>query len=482
MAKSIIARKLHRPALVLGFAMAAIGGLGILGLAGEAAAQPRRVPQSQAEITLSFAPLVERAAPAVVNILATTFVQRPNKSPLFDDPFFRRFFGDDDRPRRRESEAVGSGVIVGEDGLIVTTHHVIEDADEITVILADRREFIAEIVRDDERTDLAVLKIDVGDEKLPFLPLADSDELEVGELVLAIGNPFGVGQTVTSGIVSALARTNTGISDFNFFVQTDAAINPGNSGGALVRMDGSLAGINTAIFSRSGGSQGVGFAIPANMVRTVIASVGAAGGLQRPWLGADGQSVTSEMAAELKLDRPVGFVIGELYPGGPAERAGVKVGDIIIGLGGRSVDDDVALRFRLATTEVNGTVPLMILRSGRELELDLPVETPPEKPRADLSEFSGNSPFAGATVVNLSPAVADALGVDLFAEGVMIVKVANRSRAARVGLLPLDIIVAVNGVEMERAADLRRALRARPRQWRLSIRRRGRILNVDLPA
>ncbi|MEK9725327.1 MAG: trypsin-like peptidase domain-containing protein, partial [Rhodospirillaceae bacterium] len=218
---------------------------------------------------------------------------------LFDDPFFKRFFGDGfgvplNQPETRRQNSLGSGVIVDPAGVIVTNRHVIQGADEIQVILADRREFRATVMATDAKTDLAVLNVDTGGRKLPHIELQDSDDLEVGDLVLAIGNPFGVGQTVTSGIVSALARTRVGISDYQFFIQTDAAINPGNSGGALVTMDGRLAGVNTAIFSRGGGSIGIGFAIPANMVASVINAAVAGGEIHRPWLGAAGQLVTSE--------------------------------------------------------------------------------------------------------------------------------------------------------------------------------------------
>ncbi|MBX6368535.1 MAG: trypsin-like peptidase domain-containing protein, partial [Rhodospirillales bacterium] len=253
-------------------------------------AADRVLPDSREQIKLSFAPVVKRTAPAVVNVFSRRIVRRSGPPPgLFNDPLFRRFFGDAipfGLPQERVQNSLGSGVLVARDGLIVTNNHVIDGADEIIVVLADRREFEAQIVRRDERTDLAVLKIDVGNEALPYLELGDSDSLEVGDLVLAIGNPFGVGQTVTSGIVSALARTQVGISDFRFFIQTDAAINPGNSGGALVDLDGKLVGINTAIYSRSGGSIGIGFAIPASMVRAVVAGAATGGRVVRPWLGA----------------------------------------------------------------------------------------------------------------------------------------------------------------------------------------------------
>jgi len=367
------------------------------------------------------------------------------------------------------------------DGLIVTNHHVIAGADEITVVLWDRREFKAEIVRTDERTDLAVLRIAGAGKALPYLELADSDALEVGDLVLAIGNPFGVGQTVTSGIVSALARTNVGIADYNFFIQTDAAINPGNSGGALVTMDGRLAGVNTAIFSRTGGSQGIGFAVPSNMVRTVIASVGVAGALRRPWLGAKGQTVTPELAASLGLERPIGSVVREVYPRGPAERAGLAVGDVVISVDGKEVVDDDALRFRVATGALGKTAKLTVRRQARVRELTLPLEAPPEDPPRNQTQVSGRNPLAGATVINLSPAVADELGLDTFARGVLVTAVVRDSSAARLGVQPGDIIIAVNGGDAEDVAALQRLLRNGSGRWQVTVRRGERVLTATVP-
>ena len=263
-----------------------------------ALSQERRVPASQAELRLSYAPIVQRVQPAVVNVYAAKMVQ--NHNPLLDDPIFRRFFGVPGQQQEQTQRSLGSGVMVDPSGLVVTNVHVIEGADEVKVSLADKREFEAEIVLKDTRSDLAVLRLKDTHEQFPTLDFANSDELQVGDVVLAIGNPFGVGQTVTHGIISALARTQVGITDYQFFIQTDAAINPGNSGGALVDMTGKLAGINTAIFSRSGGSQGIGFAIPANMVRVVVASAKSGGkAVKRPWLGARLQAVTPEIAETL---------------------------------------------------------------------------------------------------------------------------------------------------------------------------------------
>ncbi|MGB7259478.1 MAG: trypsin-like peptidase domain-containing protein, partial [Pseudolabrys sp.] len=274
--------------------------------AGSASAQDRSLPGA-ADLRVSYAPIVQHVSPAVVNVYAAKVVQ--NRNPLFDDPIFRRFFGVPGGGSQVQ-RSLGSGVIVDASGLVVTNVHVIEGADEVKVSLADKREFEATLVLKDPRSDLAILRIKDAHERFPFLEFANSDALQVGDVVLAVGNPFGVGQTVTHGIISALARTQVGITDYQFFIQTDAAINPGNSGGALVDMSGRLVGINTAIFSRSGGSQGVGFAIPANMVRVVVASARGGGhAVKRPWLGAKLQAVTGDLAESLGLKRPTGALV-----------------------------------------------------------------------------------------------------------------------------------------------------------------------------
>lgn len=461
-------------------AATAIVWLTVAGFTTGAIAQ-KIVPGSSEAVTLSFAPLVKQAAPAVVNIFTRKAVTR-QVSPLFDDPFFRRFFGDALPRQRREriENSLGSGVIVQSDGLIVTNFHVISGADEIKVVLADRREFTATVLREDERSDLAVLKIETSDE-LPYIEIGNSDELEVGDLVIAIGNPFGVGQTVTSGIVSGLARTNVGISDFNFFIQTDAAINPGNSGGALLRMDGKLAGVNTAIFSRSGGSQGIGFAVPANMVRTVIAGAGIAGRLQRPWLGANTQDVTAEIAEAIGLVRPIGALVAELHPDGPARRSGLRVGDIITEIDGQRVDDMESLEFRIATGVIGDTADLSVMRADGDIRIRLPLEAPPEIPPRDEALLRGAQPIAGATVVNLSPAVAEERGLSRLATGVVIVDVARGSPAARLGFRPDDIVLEVNDTEIESVATLLSVVAASPDAWRLAILRDGKELTLTVP-
>ena len=429
----------------------------------------RVVPDVREKVTLSFAPLVRDASPAVVNVFTRKAVRsRGPASPLFNDPFFRRFFGDslgEARPRKRFENSLGSGVIVRPDGLIVTNFHVIEGADSITVVLSDRREFAAKILREDERTDLAILKIDAADEALPHIALSDSDELEVGDLVLAIGNPFGVGKTVTSGIVSGLARTQVGISDFNFFIQTDAAINPGNSGGALLRMDGTLAGINTAIFSRSGGSQGIGFAIPSNMVRTVIDGAAAGEALRRAWLGASFETVTADIAEAIGLPRPEGVILSAIHPRGPAARSGLESGDIITAINGQPVFHTEGLRFRIATGVVGEEARLLVRRPSAQLEVSITLELPPEIPLRDERVLQGRHPIAGATVVNLSPAVAEEMGRDHFEEGVIIRSIAEGSPAYRLSFQIGDVIFAVNEVEIDAVSDLAERTAATRPQW-----------------
>ena len=446
---------------------------------GPAAAQDRRVPATAPEVRLSYAPIVKRVAPAVVTISAGRAVATGN--PLFNDPFFRRFFGPGfGMPQERQQRALGSGVIVDADGLIVTNNHVIEGATEIKVSLADKREFEAELVLKDSRTDLAVLRIKNGRERFPATEFGNSDALEVGDVVLALGNPFGVGQTVTHGIVSAVARTQVGISDYQFFIQTDAAINPGNSGGPLVDMAGKLVGINTAIFSRSGGSMGIGFAIPANMVKVVVASAqGGGDAVRRPWLGARLQAVTPEIAETLGLRRPGGALVAGVTEGSPAARAGLRTGDLIAAVDDFAVDDPNAFEYRLATKPIGGTAQLRIIRAGRTLTVVLPLLTAPEGPRDELV-IRARSPFMGAKVVNLSPALAEELRIDAASGGVVIVEVAGGSPAESYGFRPGDLVVSVNNEDIARTRDLDRLARAGGRLWRVTIVRGGQRISAVL--
>ena len=458
-------------------ALAAIAVLAAT-LAG-AAAQERRVPTSPAEVRLSYAAVVQKAAPAVVNVYAARTVTTRN--PLFEDPFFRRFFGAPGMPGPNEQQqrSLGSGVLVDSAGLVVTNHHVIDGADQVKVSLSDRREFEAEIVLKDARSDLAVLRLKANGERFPALEFADSDALQVGDLVLAIGNPFAVGQTVTHGIISALARTQVGITDYQFFIQTDAAINPGNSGGALVDLSGKVVGINTAIFSRGGGSIGIGFAIPANMVRVIVASArGGSTVVKRPWLGARLQAVTAEIAESIGLKRPAGALVAQVTQGSPAVRAGLRIGDLIVALDGQEIEDANAFDYRFATKTIGGTSRIRLQRSGREMTVTVALEVAPDLPRDEIV-IETRSPFQGVKVSNLSPSLADQLRLDPGAEGVVVVDVANGSIGQRF-FQPGDVLLTVNNQKMTTTSELDKLSRQQTRLWRIVIRRGGQQMSVEL--
>ncbi len=392
----------------------------------------RAVPESQAQLQLSFAPVVKAVTPSVVNVYATT-VSEETLSPFANDPFFRQFFGGDlFRSRPRESQSLGSGVIVDESGVILTNHHVIEGATDIRVSTSDGYEYAVDLILDDRKTDLAVLKVkDTRGDTFPAVAFADSDALEVGDLVLAVGNPFGVGQTVTSGIVSALARTGVENNNYEFFIQTDAAINPGNSGGALVDINGRLVGINTAIFTRSGGSIGIGFAIPSNMAR-VVAEAGISGGtLVRPWFGARLQEVTADIADSLGLETPRGALITEIAPGSAAEKAGLRPGDVILSADGFSIQQPSAFDFRIATKAVGSTVELAYFRDGQEATATITLEAPPGA--GQVVAVSGNTRFRGTTVETMNPATAQELGLPFDSRGVIVREVARARPPTRWG-------------------------------------------------
>lgn len=359
--------------------------LGVLAACAAPAAQ-RVLPESGEQIQLSFAPVVRIAAPAVVNIYSRRVVTTAG-SPLFNDPFFRRFFGENfsfGAPRQRVQNSLGSGVIVSPDGTIVTNHHVVGGADEITVVLADKREFAAKLLGSDEHSDLAVLKVDTGGESLPYIEFRDSDTVQVGDLVLAIGNPFGVGQTVTSGIVSAQARTAVGISDLNFFIQTDAAINPGNSGGPLLNLAGELVGVNSAIRTSTGTNSGVGFSIPVNAVRRVIPALIAEGVYHYPFLGIRMTSLDLATQEELGLSQAAGAYITDITPDSPAARAGLVAsgfndtvglipgGDLIVAANGRPIaGPDDLISFLVFDAEVGQTITLTVIRDGQQIDVPL---------------------------------------------------------------------------------------------------------------
>lgn len=453
----------------------------------EAAAQSQTTPPpSRAAVRMSFAPIVKRAAPAVVNVYVRSRVQT-FVSPFGDDPFLRRFFGDRfGVPSERMQNSLGSGVIVNADGIVVTNAHVVHSSGqaEIKVALADKREFDATLVLQDEKTDLAILRLEGGDGRFPFLEFTDSDTLEVGDLVLAIGNPFNVGQTVTSGIISGLARTDIGRGDqldARVFIQTDAAINPGNSGGALVDLDGRLVGINTQILSRTGGSLGIGFAIPSNLVRVYVDSALSGRKVERPWLGAKLEAVTRDIAETLGLGRISGALVSKVSPDSPAADAGLKAGDVIAAVDGFEIADPRALYYRVTTRGVGSRARFDVLRNRQRLTVDIALKAAPPPGKDDVRNLSGNHPLDGARVSNLLPGVADELGIE--EEGsVVVVSVRPQSTAATLGFQAGDIILQVSGEPIEAVPQLENLLRQKPRAWSIAVKRGGRVLQLQVPS
>lgn len=469
------------PIRLLGLALlAAIAGHFFVMPAAEA--QRREVPNSRQMVQYSFAPVVRKTAPAVVNVYVSSRVTTFN-SPFAGDPFFERFFGESfGMPQERVQRSLGSGVIVSQDGVVVTNAHVVKSRGEaeIRVALADKREFDAKILTRDEKNDIAVLKMDAKGQRFDYLEFEDSDSLEVGDLVLAIGNPFGVGQTVTSGIVSALARSGIGKGNASVFIQTDAAINPGNSGGALVDVEGKLVGINTMIYSRTGGSVGIGFAIPSNLVRLYVDSALTGRRVAPPWIGARLEDVTRELAEGLGLNRASGALVARLDSNGPAAKAGLEAGDVVTRVDGFEVADARAALYRLTTRGIGKSADLSVVRRGGTMSVRLPLAEPPAPGPDDVRNLSGNHPLDGARVTNLLPGVADELGIDE-AEGVAVLSVRPGSLAARLRLRPHDVIVSIQERHVTSIRELERALDAKPRVWALGIKRGGRLLSVQVP-
>ena len=437
----------------------------------------RVVPSDRESVQLSYAPVVGKVAPAVVNIYTRRRVSS-NRRSLFNDPFFERFFEGMPFgvPRERMESSLGSGVIIGSEGLIVTNQHVIAGSDEIIVVLSDRREFEAQVVGLDDKVDLAVLLIDTDGDPLPFLEFGDSDRLEVGDIVLAIGNPFGVGQTVTSGIVSALARSAVGLADWRSFIQTDAAINPGNSGGALVNLNSQLIGVNTAIFSQSGGSIGIGFAIPANLVRVIVDNL-VAGEAVRPWSGILVQSVDHEIGKALGLPYPRGVIIREIHSLSPAWEAGLGVGDVILSIDGHGIDNPQGLRYRTATSPLEVKIPIIFYRAGKSIETEMQLIMAPEEPPRDIKVLNGANPLSGATVGNLSPGFAQELGLDWARIGVVVLQVGS-GYAARLGLRAGDLVLELAGQEINSTEQLLEVLAQEPAEWEIKIDRGGKLMSV----
>ncbi len=440
------------------------------------AKETRVVPSNKHELQLSYSPLVKQAAPAVVNIFTRKTVVQKQRRSLFNDPFFEQFFGRSlpQKKKKKTQNSLGSGVLVSADGVVITNYHVIAGADEITVALNDRREFDAKLILEDEQTDLAVLKITSENEKFPYLEFHNSDELEVGDLVLAIGNPFGVGQTVTSGIVSALDRSAGGKTSIENFIQTDAAINPGNSGGALLTMKGTLAGINSAIFSKSGGSLGIGFAIPSNLVQSVLENGLTNGRVVRPWLGANGQAITQELATGLGMERPTGVLISDIYKGSAADVSGIRINDIVATINGYEVVDMKSVLFRMSTGRLGEKAEFGILRGGEELALQIPLMAAPRDPAPSPKVLTGPQPMAGAVVANLSPALAQDLRMSPFIKGVVVTDVQRGSIAARQGFRKRDVLTEINGQDVEENSTVQSMLDGAQEGWEIILLRNGR--------
>ena len=401
----------------------------------------------------SFAPIVKKIAPAVVKVVVAskeTKIQMPEAFG-FNDPFWQRFFGDQFRmnPRRQfnvpRQYGLGSGVLVTKDGYILTNNHVVDGADEVKVTLQAGREFAAKIVGRDPKSDVAVIKIDATD--LPIVPMTDSDKVEVGDIVLAIGNPFGVGQTVTSGIVSATGRGNLGIEDYEDFIQTDAAINPGNSGGALVDVNGRLIGINTAIVSHSGGNQGIGFAVPSNLAHNVMDSLVKFGHVTRGYLGVMIQDITPALAKEFKFKDRTGALVGDVVPKGPADKAGFKEGDVVLEFNGKKVSDSRHLKLEVGGTRPDTTVPVKILRDGSIKTLQVAVQQLPGSEQLAKSTGSGsggNGTLNGVTVGDLDHQTRQGFKIPEDVRGVVITQIQPDSAAAEAGLKQGDVIQEIN--------------------------------------
>ena len=457
--------------------VAAIVVLAALVLHAESGPADPAVPASQAQIDLSFAPVVHEATPAVVNIYATRVVDQ-KAGPFAGDPIFERLFGDIAPSTPRVQNSLGSGVIVAGEGIVVTNFHVVGQATEIRVVLNDRREYAANVILGDEDSDLAVLRLE-GASDLPALPFTDSDAIQVGDLVLAIGNPFGVGQTVSSGIISGLARSSTAVGDgLGAFIQTDAAINPGNSGGALVDMKGRLVGINTAILSKTGGSLGIGFAIPANLVAQVVAQAQSGSDhFTKPWAGLSGQAVDAAMAEAMNLAHPDGVVLSSVHPASPFALAGLKAGDVITVVDDQPVNSPQEIVLRIATRGVGAEVGVTWLRDGSEQTASVTLIAAPDTPDREARLIAGDTPLAGLAVARINPAVAEELDLPGKVEGIVVTGAEGTSVEA--GLRPGDVILAINGVEVGSTADVETLALSGDRRWRIDLVRQGEPLRLQ---
>jgi len=441
------------------------------------------IPKNENEITLSFAPIVKATAPAVVNIYVDKKVLRYNKSPFFNDPFFNQFFGQGfGLPQERIERSLGSGVVINESGLIITNEHVIAQANEIQVTFSAGQEYSATIIYADETTDLALIQIQHEGETFPYLEFSDSSTIDIGDLVVAIGNPFGVGQTVTTGIISAKARTGVGITDIGYFLQTDAAINPGNSGGALISMDGKLVGINTAIFSRSGSSAGLGFAIPSNMVKALLRSYKRGTPKLRHWFGAKTRTLSSEEAVKMGLQNKTYVVIDSVWNQSPANKAGLQKNDILISIDNQEIFNFTSLKYYIIVAEDMPTIPLTISRDGKEVLISFPIEYPEEKPLRNSILIEGSNPLNGVILENISPVLMQELNLDVI-QGVVIAAINPNSYAKRANLKKGDILQKINKEVIHNVNQAKEILNSKSRQnWEIEILRNNKtyFLRVNL--
>jgi serine protease Do len=467
--------RISAAAIISAISLLLVAPIALPGQAG--GVESRGIPSAGGRFT--FAPLVERAAPAVVNIYAARVIRSRSPSSMLDGSALWRLFRDTllfGYGRERIENSLGSGVIVDAKGIIVTNHHVVDAAEGILVALADGRTFPARILLSDRRSDIAVLRIEVPEGDLPYLRFADSDLLKVGDVVLAIGNPFGLGQTVTSGVVSAVARTSVGVTDLRFFIQTDAAINPGNSGGAQVDLDGNLVGINTAIYSAAGGAHGLGFAVPSNMVKTIVESAARNQPLVRPWIGVSARLVSPPLAAAARIPAARGVLVTEIHALSPAREAGLMIGDIILAVDGFRVDEPQALRYRIATRNLSDEAGLSVIRHRSPMRMIVALRAPPQEPPPDVTWPSGLSRFAGAKLASLSPALAEEIGLDSGISGVAVLDIDPGSAADRLGLRAGDIVREVDGRRIDTVAELLSGNGAVFAPRRLAVHRQGQDL------
>jgi Do/DeqQ family serine protease len=435
------------------------------------------VPQDMPQVKLSFAPTVKKTAPAVVNIYATSVMKAQGFSMLADDPVLKQFFGDlfprqgQDRASRVQS-SLGSGVIVRPDGIVITNYHVIKHAEKIRVVLIDGREFEAEVVVKDTKTDLVALRLKTSEKDLPYLTFKNSDEVEVGDIVLAVGNPFGLGHTVTMGIISGLSRSQFGMQDYRSYIQTDASINPGNSGGALIGLDGRIVAINTFILSQSGGSIGIGFAIPSSLVLPVLASVDKGDGkVRRPWVGLEVKTLGPDVAKTMLLETKGGVVVQQVFEKSAAQKAGFKEGDIIVKVDGQPVLTEGSYRFRIAGAQVGSKATFTVVRQGQTVDVSVDLEPAPDMLDNRQAEIQGRNPLAGAIVTGLSPAIAEEMGINYQSKGVIILAIRPGSISNLSGLLPGDILTKVNGMNIVTVEDLQRSLGRSKRGWEMTVQR-----------